>query len=64
MKTNTAAAMAMFGLLLTFGAVGGMEDPDKVDYFVEQLIVALVGLGLMACGVLGLQNSDYYDQRD
>ena len=56
--------MAMFGLLLTFGAVGGMEDPAKVDYFVEQFIAALVGLALTACGVLGLQNSDHYDQRD
>lgn len=63
MKTNTAAAMAIFGVLLVFGAVGGMEDPAKVDYFWEQFIVAVLGLALMACGVLGLQNSDYYDQR-
>jgi hypothetical protein len=55
--------MAIFGLLLVFGSVGGMEDPAKVDYFWEQCLVALLGLGLMACGVLGLQNSDYYDQR-
>jgi hypothetical protein len=64
MKTRTAAAMAMFGLLLTFGAVGGMEDPAKEAYFIEQIIVAILGLALMACGSLALQNSDHYDQRD
>lgn len=62
MTTNTAAAMAFFGLLLVFGAVGGMEDPAKMDYFLEQCLVALLGLALMACGVLGLQNSDYFDK--
>lgn len=63
MKSNTAAAMAFFGLLLTFGAVGGMEDPAKMDYFVEQLAVALVGLALMFVGTLALNNSEYYDER-
>jgi hypothetical protein len=58
MKTNTAAAMAFFGLLLTFGAVGGMEDPAKTDLFVEQLATAIVGLGLMFCGAVGLQNRE------
>ena len=61
MTTNTAAAITFFGLLLTFGAVGGMEDPAKVDYFLEQCLVAVVGLALMFCGVLGLQNAEYYD---
>jgi peptidoglycan/LPS O-acetylase OafA/YrhL len=61
MKSNTAAAMAFFGLLLVFGAVGGMDDPAKADYFVEQCLAAIVGLGLMFCGVLGLENSDHYD---
>ena len=63
MNTNTAAAVAFLGLLLTFGAVGGMEDPAKMDYFVEQLIVALVGLLLMFVGTLALNNSQYYDER-
>ena len=63
MKSNTAAAMAFFGLLLTFGAVGGMEDPAKMDYFLEQLAVALVGLALMFVGTLALNNSEYYDER-
>jgi hypothetical protein len=63
MKTSTAALMAFFGLLLTFGAVGGMEDPAKEAYFLEQLSVALVGLLLMFVGTVALNNSEYYDER-
>jgi Co/Zn/Cd efflux system component len=63
MTTKTAAIMIMFGFLLTFGAVGGMEDPTKADYFLEQIIVAIVGLALAGCGALALNNSEYYDER-
>lgn len=63
MTTKISGMMLMFGFLLMFGAVGGMEDPAKADYFVEQLAVALVGIGLAFCGTLGLQNSQYYDER-
>ena len=63
MTTRTAAIMTLFGFLLMFGAVGGMEDPAKADYFLEQCLVALVGMGLAFCGTLGLQNSEYYDER-
>jgi len=63
MTERTAALMIMTGFLLTFGAVGGMEDPAKADYFLEQLLVAAVGLGLAFAGTLGLQNSQYYDER-
>ena len=54
MNSNTAALMAFFGLLLVFGAVGGMDNPDQAEYFVEQLILAFTGLGLMGCGALAL----------
>ena len=63
MTTRTAAIMTLFGFLLMFGAVGGMEDPAKADYFLEQCLVALIGMGLAFCGTLGLQNSEYYDER-
>jgi heme O synthase-like polyprenyltransferase len=63
MTTKTAAIMIMFGFLLTFGAVGGMEDPSKADYFLEQIIVAIVGLALAVAGALALNNSEYYDER-
>ena len=63
MTGRTAAAMIFLGFLLAFGAVGGMEDPSKIDYFWEQCLVAALGLGLAYCGTLGLKNSQYYDER-
>lgn len=63
MTTRTAGMMLAFGFLLMFGAVGGMEDPSKADYFLEQIIVAIVGLALAGCGALALNNSEYYDER-
>ena len=54
MTKNVAGWMALFGFLLVFGAVGGMDDPRQAGYFVEQLILAFTGLGLMGCGVLAL----------
>jgi hypothetical protein len=63
MTERTAALMIMFGFLLMFGAVGGMENPDQADYFLEQCLVALIGIGLAFCGTLGLNNSQYYDER-
>lgn len=54
MTKNVAAVMMGFGFLLMFGAVGGMEDPSKDAYFMDQLLVALVGIGLGFCGALGL----------
>jgi len=55
--------MIFLGFLLTFGAVGGMEDPSKIDYFWQQLLVAVIGLAIAYCGTLGLNNSQYYDER-
>jgi hypothetical protein len=63
MTTRIAAGMFFFGLLLVLGAVGGMDDPAKMDYFLEQCLVALVGLGLMYSGTRALDVSQYYDQR-
>jgi len=63
MTTRTAAIMIMFGFLLAFGAVGGMEDPSKADYFIEQFIIAIVGLALAGCGALALNTSHNYDER-
>ena len=36
-------AFLMGGFLLMFGAVGGMDDPSKADYFWAQLATAAVG---------------------
>lgn len=54
MTKRVAGFMAVFGFLLVFGAVGGMDNPDQAEFFVEQLLTAFTGLGLMLCGVLGL----------
>lgn len=39
------------GFMLVFGAVGGMDNPDQAQYLTEQLIAAVIGLGLMFWGV-------------
>lgn len=46
------------GFLLVFGAVGGMDNPDQADYFLEQIIAAIIGLGLMAWAVPKLSQED------
>jgi hypothetical protein len=48
---NKLAAVFLFGgFLLTFGAVGGMDNPDQADYFLEQLAAAVTGLFFMLVG--------------
>jgi heme O synthase-like polyprenyltransferase len=37
----------ILGLLLVFGAVGGMDDTTQAAFFVEQLLCAVAGLALM-----------------
>ena len=54
MTKTVAGWMLVFGFLLTFGAVGGMDNPDQAEYFLEQLLMAVAGLGLAGCGALGL----------
>ena len=40
--------MFLFGLLLTLGAVGGLDDPDS--NLVGQVVLALIGLVFMYIG--------------
>jgi uncharacterized membrane protein HdeD (DUF308 family) len=47
------------GLLLTFGAVGGIEVAQD-EQLVGSMLLAIVGLLTMYCGVLGLRNSEFY----
>lgn len=37
----------LLGLILVFGAVGGMDDPTLAEHFVEQMLLATVGLALI-----------------
>ena len=46
----------IIGLLLTFGAVGGMDDPALADYLLEQILAALVGLALIFWASRDLDN--------
>jgi hypothetical protein len=44
--------MALFtGVLLVFGAVGGMDNPDQAEFFFHQLGAAFVGLFMMFMAV-------------
>jgi hypothetical protein len=48
--TKLAATFLFGGFLLTFGAVGGMDNPDQADYFLEQLGAAVTGIMFMFVG--------------
>jgi hypothetical protein len=47
--------MIVVGFLLTFGAVGGIENDGPL---LDGMLIALVGLGIMGCGVLALKRLD------
>jgi hypothetical protein len=55
--------MALFitGLLLTFGAVGGIEVSVSNSDLMSSMVVAIVGLLVMYAGMLGLKGAAYYD---
>jgi hypothetical protein len=55
--------IAMFGLLLTMGGVGGIEQSVDTEALVGSVAVSIVGLLMMYCGVIALRISDYYDAR-
>jgi len=45
---NQPGTIRLFlGMILVFGAVGGMDDPTLVDHFDEQMMLAVAGLALM-----------------
>ena len=43
------------GFLITFGAVGGMEDPT--NSLLVGVLIAAVGLAIMASGVFAMKES-------
>lgn len=59
--TRLAATFLFGGFLLMFGAVGGMEDPAKADYFAEQLVVAIAGIFFAVVGVMMLPPEQDYE---
>ena len=56
--TKLAMTFILGGFLLVFGAVGGMDDPDQADYFIEQLAAAVTGLFFMFVGTALLPKED------
>jgi hypothetical protein len=61
MKSSTAMFVFIAGLLMTFGAVGGVENSVTDTELLSALAVSVVGLLTMYCGVVALRVSDYYD---
>jgi hypothetical protein len=51
MTRDMAMVLFTLGLVITFGAVGGIENDGPL---LDCLIVAIVGLGIMGCGSLAI----------
>lgn len=63
MKTQTAFAMFMFGLILTMFGVGGIEQSVENTALISSIAVSVLGLALMYVGTVGVRNGSYYDER-
>ena len=61
MKSSTAMFVFITGLLLTFGAVGGIEVSVTNEDMMSSMVIAIVGLLVMYAGTLGIHNAHYYD---
>lgn len=61
MKSSTAMFVFITGLLVTFGAVGGIEQSVTDTDLLSSMVIAIVGLAVMYCGMLGLKGAAYYD---
>ena len=62
MTTNQSAFVFFAGLLLTFGAVGGIETSVNDEQMMGSMLLAILGLLAMYAGTLGFRNADYYDR--
>jgi hypothetical protein len=60
MSERSAFFVFIVGLLMTIGAVGGIENSVENSALLSSMVVAIVGLLTMYCGVLGLRNADLY----
>ena len=63
MKTSTAMALFIFGLLLTMFGVGGVEQSVEDTALLSSVAVAGLGLALMYVATLAVKNGGYYDER-
>jgi hypothetical protein len=62
MTTKSAMFVFIVGLLITFGAVGGIEHSVTDSELMSSMLIAIVGLLSMYAGMLGLKNSSFYDR--
>jgi hypothetical protein len=62
-EMTTKAAMFVFitGLIMTFGAVGGIEVSESNTDMMSSMVIAIIGLLTMYAGTLGLRNAHYFD---
>ena len=61
MTTKGAMFVFIAGLLLTLGAVGGVENSVDNEQLTGSLLLAVIGLLAMYAGTLGLRNAHLYD---
>jgi hypothetical protein len=55
MSEKSAMFVAMVGLIMTLGGVGGIENSITNAELLDSLIVSVVGLMVMGCGVLAIK---------
>ena len=60
---TTKAAMFVFitGLIMTFGAVGGIEVSESNTDMMSSMVIAIIGLLAMYAGTLGFRNAHLFD---
>ena len=51
------------GLVMTLGAVGGIEVSVTNEDMMSAMVIAIIGLLTMYCGMLGLKGAAYYDNQ-
>jgi len=61
MTTNQSAFVFFAGLLLTLGAVGGVETSVNDEQMLGSMLLAILGLLSMYAGTLGFRNAHYFD---
>lgn len=60
MTGNQSVAVLALGFMLAFGGVGGVENSVDNAQLFGSVLLAVLGLGIMYCGVLGLRNAEFY----
>ena len=61
MTSKQAMFVFIAGLILTLGAVGGVEHSVDAEQLTGSLLLAVIGLLGMYAGTLGFRNALYFD---